>query len=160
MNRRVVLNRSVAVVVLGFCLAFSSCKKDEKKIIGLWKYEKTELTEFSCSDPMMTIALKPDAQQYFGYNMVGEVEFTEDGKAIFLSIYGKVIADYKVNDSKLTIISPSRTEISDISFPDKKTVVLNRDADMLTLEELRIFLQIEQEVQITKCRIQTTLTKK
>jgi len=73
-----------------------------------------------------------------------------------------VVAAYTLSDNKLTIVTSKRTDISDISFSDKKTMHLNRGADKATLEELCLFLQesFENEIKVTKCNITTTLTKK
>ena len=163
MSKRITLKISLAIVAVGLVLSFLSCMKDEKKIIGVWKYEKTELREFSCSHPIVTANAKPLAEQYFAGTITGEVEFTEDGKAIFVSSeYGEVMATYTLSNNKLTIVTPIRTEISEISFSDKKTMCLTRDADTLTLNALHQYLQrsFELKVEITKCNIVTTLTKK
>jgi len=165
MSNGIILKSILAIVAAGLILSFSSCMKDEKKIIGEWKYEKTELKEFACSDPLVNANAKPMAQKYFEGTIIGDVEFTEDGKAIFVSnMYGEMVGTYTLSNSKLTLVTPSRTEVYDISFSDKKTMCLNRDADKLTLDSLHQYLQQffigEIEVKVTKCNITTILTKK
>jgi hypothetical protein len=178
--------KSVAVVaVLGFVLAFSSCKKDddpkpkeepkkEHDIVGKWKYDKVELKEFECSDPLMTIMLKTVIQQYMSMGMAemmtGEIEFTKDGKAITrMAEESDDVATYTVNGSKLTTTSEDGFSTTyDISFPNKNTMCWDMNADADALEELSEGLQmlveevfgLEGEVQVTKCKIQMTLTRK
>ena len=126
MNKRIVLKSVLAVVMVGFILSVSSCQKDEKKIIGVWKYEKIELKEFSCSNPFVEAMVKMSFQMNAGV-LVKEmgletVEFTKDGKVISKNETVK----YKIDGDKLTITgSENISGTFDISFPDKKQMYWN-----------------------------------
>ena len=161
MRKKIVLNSFLAIVMVGFVLSFSSCQKDEKKIIGTWKYEKAELKEFSCSDPFKEATLRSMLQQPTGSVSGNEVEFTKDGKAIFRSTEGNEEAAYEVKNNKLTITSEGLAETYDLSFPDKKTMQwdMNANAEMLAeLSELFSTL-FEGDIEITKYSMRLTLKK-
>ena len=170
MSKRIVLKSVLAVVVVGFILSMSSCQKDEKKIIGVWLYNKIEVKEFVCSNPLLTAILKPLVQQYLGGSGVsGEVEFTKNGNVILHAGTYTENATYKVSDSKLTITyNNGSSETYTISFPDKQTMCWDIDMNRAMLEnisdELQTLLDMyelgEGEVQVTKCKIVTTLSKK
>jgi hypothetical protein len=166
MSKRIVLKSVIAVVMVGFILSFSSCNKDEKRIVGMWKFEKTEITDFACSDPLMTVTLKPILQQYAGFGMgvlsQVEIEFTKDGKMITTSPYGGAItADYTVSNGKLTIISDGSTDVCDISFPDKKTMWMDDNASEEERYNISEMLRetIGEDVQITKLSSRVILKK-
>ena len=166
MSKKIVLKSVLAVVVVGFILSMSSCQKEEKKIIGVWKYEKMEVTDFACSDPVVTAMAKPIVQQYIGFGaalMSGiEIEFTKEGTVITRSLYGNGVATYKVNGSTLTITDNGSVTSSEISFPNKKTLCITEDADRADLEGFSETLQEDLgiEVQVVKLRTAMTLTKK
>ena len=163
MSKRVILKSVLAVVVAGFILSVSSCQKDEKKIIGVWKYKNVELKEFACSDPLATMVLKPYIQQILGGLMAFgvEVEFTKDGKMISRNMQGGSTDTYKASDSKLTITSDGISETYDLSFPDKKTMCWDMKMGKEALEEMSESLMyfFEEEIQVTKCSFKMTLEK-
>jgi hypothetical protein len=155
MSKKIVMKSVAAVAVLGIVLLFSSCQKDEKKIIGTWKCEKTEIKDLSSSDVFMGIWLKTMLQQYLGSGIVfiNEVEFTKEGKIMAHTMLGERIGTYKVNDSKLTITSSGFFDgTHGISFPDKKTL----QWDLVANDELLIYLSemvsiiFEEEIDITR----------
>ena len=169
MSKKIVLNSFFAIVMVGFVLSFSSCQKDEKKIIGTWMLEKVEVKDFACADPLMTTELKPLVQQIVG-GSGNEFEFTKDDKAIFGNAYGKIVATYKVNDSKLIMtFSDGSVETYELSFPDKKTMQWAIDANKDMLEELSENLEFlaelydlyfDDEIKVTKCAFRFTFIKK
>jgi hypothetical protein len=150
----------------------SSCKKDEKRIIGVWKIEKTELKEFECSNPVMTAMLRPMVQQTMGsaaaFTSGIEMEFTKNGKVIGRTPYGTDEATYKVSNGKLIITDKDGSITTyEISFPDRKTMCATTDADIELSELLQLWLLFGEsmdmdidDVQVTKCRVMTTYTKK
>jgi hypothetical protein len=153
MNRKIVLRSIIAVVLLGVVLVFSSCKKEEKQIIGKWKFDKVEIKELSCTEPIMETVAKMVLPAIVN-GIVTEigleaVEFTKDGKAITK----KETAKYKVNGNKLTITNSDYISgTSDISF-DKKTMYW----DMNVLDfvgEVDV-----TDIGITKCIMRITYTK-
>ena len=157
MSKKIVLKSLLAVVMVGFVLSLSSCKKDEKKIIGKWKYEKIEVKNLVCSDPTKTNELKSKIEQFQNafIGMVSEVEFTEDGKMITRGLLGgeDQTSSYKVKDGKIIV----NDEASDLSFSGKK-MYWERDMDKETLEGLAMFFG--EDAEITKCTMRATLTKK
>jgi len=163
MSKRIVLKSVLAVVVAGFILSVSSCQKDEKKIIGTWKYQSVEVKEFACSDPLMTMILKPYLQQNLGGLMASgvEVEFNKDGRVISRNAQGGGTATYKASDSKLTITTDGVSETYDLSFPDKKTMCwdMKMDKEMLDSISEALTYFFEEEVQVTKCSVKMTLVK-
>jgi hypothetical protein len=168
MSKRIVLKSVIAVVMVGFVLSFSSCKKPEEQkpnekpdIVGKWKIEKTEITDFACSDPLMTVMLKPILQQYMGSGIGEEIEFTKDGKMIISSPYGGATAEYTVSNGKLTFISDGTTDICDISFPDKKTMWMDDNAGEEERYKFSEMLSVatERDIQITKLSSRTILKK-
>ena len=169
MSKKIVLNSFLAIMMVGFVLSFSSCKDDSgnngtktsEGIVGIWKYEKAELTDFSCSDPSMTATLKSILQQSMESVSGNEVEFTKDGKAIFRSIEGYEEAAYEVKNNKLTITSEGVSETYDLSFPDTKTMLWDMHADAEMLAELSGFFSelFEEDIEITKCSMRLTLKK-
>jgi len=127
MNRKIVFRSTLFVAMLGFVLLFSSCK-EEKKIIGKWKFEKMEIKELSCSDPVteafirLGIAMASSADVS---GLGGVIEFTKDGKAISYTESGNETLTYKVNGNKLTITNKDGETVKcDCSFPEKKTMLL------------------------------------
>ena len=160
MSKRIVLRSLLAMVMVGFVLSLSSCK-EEKKIVGVWKYDKVDIKELACSDPLTTIMLRSFAKQMFESAVGSEVEFTKDGKALFRGGDGTETGSYRVSDNKLAISSGGLTETYNLSFPDKKTMCWDMTMDKSMLEEysLLISLFLEEEVEITKCAIQITLKK-
>jgi hypothetical protein len=151
MSKRIVMRSVAAVAVLGFILSFSSCQKDEKKIIGTWKYESVEIKELSCPDPLMAAKIRLYIQEEIGNSVGGKVEFTKNG--MMISSDGSM-GFYKVNDSELIVNSMM---YYGISFPNKKTMLLT--ADMTDIITLLAMLVWEEDVVITKCIIQETLKK-
>jgi len=153
MSKRIVLKSVIAVVMVGFVLSFSSCKKEEKLIVGKWKYEKIEIKELACTDPETEMMMRLGFQ--FGASMVAEelglgtIEFTKDGKAV--SKNGT--ANYKVNGDKLTISDPENMPSGTIylSFPKKKTMCW--DMDMVELGEF------DAEDGVTKFVLRITFAK-
>jgi hypothetical protein len=165
MRKRIVIKSVIAVVAAGFMLSLSSCKKDEKRIIGVWKIEKIEITDLACSDPFMTFALKSAIQQYMalgaGVLSSGEIEFTKSGKMITSTPFGSSAEDYVVSNGKLTIISNGTTNVSDISFPDRKTMWMDAHASEQDISDLSEVLRMvmDEDVQITKISSRTILKK-
>ncbi|MCL2132170.1 MAG: hypothetical protein FWH36_06955 [Lentimicrobiaceae bacterium] len=176
MSKRIVL-RSVAVVaVLGFVVAFSSCKKEEEpkkeepkekvhEIVGVWKYQKNELKELSTTaDPAKEIMLKAIIQQMLGEagKSGDEVEFTKDGKVVFRDSSGEDgTGTYEIKGDKLTVIVDENVQTFDCSILGK-TMYWNTEFDEETLEDLSLLASmfLEEEIEVTKCVLQTTLTKK
>ena len=161
MSKRIVVKSVIAVVMAGFVLSLSSCKKDEKKIIGTWKYDKVEVKEITCSNPLLNSMLKSFAPQALGAylsSVDGEIEFTKDGKAMYRSTGNT--ATYKVNDSKLTITN-NITNIYELSFPDKKTMQWEQDMDRYYLELISDLIEANSgyEIRITKCSYREILKK-
>jgi len=155
MSKRIVLKSSIAVVLLGFVLVFSSCKKEEKQIIGKWKCEKVELKEFSCTDPEMEMMLRMifqmGASEMAKEMGLETIEFTKDGKMISKSETAK----YKVNGNKLTITdSENVSGTIDISF-EKKTMYWDMDLLKLAGEDAVDLL----ESGVTKCVLRVTFAK-
>ena len=148
------------VVVAGFVLSLSSCQKDEKKIVGKWKMEKMEITELACSDPLMSVMLKPMVEKYLAENTMSghEMEFTKDGKVI---ADGKQVATYKVSNSKLTVTSEGVDNTLDISFSDKKTMQWKQNASKEDREMLSeaFSMLFDEEVEVTKYSTCTTFKK-
>jgi len=161
MDRKIVLKSVLFIAVVGFVLVFSSCQKDEKKIIGKWKYEKIEIKELSCSDvfteafirTMWAMMSPADIADELG----GTIEFTKKGKVI---ADGEESATYKVTDSKLTITPDVGESMTcDYSFPDKKTMCLFIDLVELNGGALTMSLGGEAEATVTKFVIGMTFTK-
>ena len=163
MSKRIILKSVLAIVVAGFILSVSSCQKDEKKIIGVWKYESVELKEFLCSDPLFGMVIKSTIQQTIGSLMATgtEIEFTKDGKMITRTLFGGSTSTYKASDSKLTITSDGVSETYELSFPDKKTMCWDMDMNKKRLEEMSLYYSIffEEEIEFTKCSVKMKLTK-
>ena len=163
MSKKNVVKSLLAVVMVGFVLSFSSCK-EEKKIIGKWKLEKVEVTDFICSNPLSTIMLKPAVQPIIQQMLGGsgvEYEFAKDGKVTFNhAMTGKTVAPYEVNDKKLSIAYDYITLTYGLSF-DKKTMYWNLDLDGNTLETISMLIEelAGMEVEIIKCVAKITLTK-
>ena len=164
MSKKNVLKSLLAMVMVGFILSLSSCQKDEKKIIGVWKYDKVELEEFSCSNPAMTAIVKPFVKQNLGLStmFVAEIEFTKDGKMITRTMFGESAANYSVNDKRIIITSEGEAATCGISFPNKKTMQWNASASKYELEQLSFTLseEFEEDVEVTKCIYRIILTKK
>ena len=145
MNKRVVLKSVLAVVVAGFILSVSSCQKDEKKIIGTWKYKDMEIKELLCTEIFTEMMIRMTFQMGKGYIAeemgLGVVEFTKDGKAITRSGNKTDISTYKAADNKLTITNSYGISITvDFSIPKKKEMywdmdIINLFKDMLEEEE-------------------------
>ena len=153
MSKRNVMKSVIAMVMVGFILSLSSCQKDEKKIVGVWKHEKGELKEFACTDPILEAQLRAIFQAEVLDNS-GTVEFTEDGKAIFLNEGRKEVGTYTIKDGVLTIIAIENMHGDfTCSFPNKTT--MQWDADFLAGASASQFLAMG----ITKCTIRVTLKK-
>jgi len=153
MSRKIVLKSILAIAMVGFVLVSVSCKKEEKQIIGKWKFDKVEIKELACTDPITeTVAkmvLPAIANGIVTETGLEAVEFTKDGKAITK----KETAKYKVNGNKLTITNSDYISgTSDISF-DKKTMYW----DMNVLDfvgEVDV-----TDIGIIKCIMRITYTK-
>ena len=184
MSKRIVLKSVVAIVMAGFVLSVSSCKKEddpkkddpkkespkESTIVGKWKSEKVEASEFECSVPALTSGLKSIIEKFMedegsiGINT--EMDFTSDGKVIS-SIYGASGATYNVSGNKLTITAGSLSTTYDVTFPNSKTMYCEEaeiDSEMLgamsdVIQQFLTQMGMPVEVRITKCRIKTTLAK-
>ena len=108
-NREIILKNVLPIALLGLVLIFSSCRKDEKKIIGKWKYKDFEVKSLSCSDPFMEIAarvlIQTTIENYLMTNeLSGIIEFTKKGKVVANDEYGSEnIATYEAVNNKLTI---------------------------------------------------------
>jgi len=171
MSKKNVLKSSIAVVLLGFVLCMSSCKKEEKQIIGKWKAESIIVTELACSDPVMTMMLKPRLSHFFeDSDSAVEYEFTKDGKAtVKIDDEEDLIetATYKVNGNKLSLTFKSMTQTYDLSFPNKKTMQWDMDMDknMLALYSMIIAMSSEFEdldlegLNVTKLTMRTLFKK-
>jgi len=76
-------------------------------IIGTWEYEKIEVKDVTCNDPIMELTIKMGFQQYAGESidgyLSGTYEFAQGGKLIYQTGIGDGEASYTVNGSKLTI---------------------------------------------------------
>ena len=115
MSKRIVLKGVFAVVMVGFVLCVSSCKKEEPKkdpkeepkkehpIVGMWAYENVKIL-----DPMLAMGLNMFLQgmgveetfeEMFEERFGGTYKFTKDGKVIYETTEG----NYEINDNKLTI---------------------------------------------------------
>ena len=156
MSKRIVLKSVIAVVMVGFILSFSSCKKEEKLIVGKWKYEKIEIKELACTDPETEMMLRLSFQ--FGASMIAEelglktMEFTKDGKVIT----NQETASYKVNGNKLTITNSDYLSGNfDISFEKKTTMYV--EMDLMKFEEFDA--EENEEDGITKCILLITFAK-
>jgi hypothetical protein len=173
MSRRIVLKSSIAVVLLGFVLVFSSCKKKEEpkpqptpsqnEIVGVWKYQKTELKEFSTTaDPSTEAMLKMFLQQQMSGDSGGKVEFTKDGKVIFRDGSGEEeeSGTYEIKGNKLTITTEGGIETYDYSISGKTMYwKANMDAETLAYLSMAMSMFFEEEIAITKCVMQVTLVK-
>ena len=154
-SKKIVLKSVFAVAVLGFILVFSSCKKDEKIIIGLWKYEKMEISELSCIDPFMEMMIRIGFQSSVSVSDFGTVEFTKEGKAITQSTYGNDIGTYKLKGNELIMTtSDGVSGASKYTLPDKKTLVLETNAS-----EIKEVKELIQEAGIIKFVLKMTLAK-
>ena len=155
MSKRIVLKSVLAVAMLGFVLVFSSCKKEEKQIIGKWKYENIELKEFACADPFMEAIIKmgfqTSASKIAKEMGLESIEFTKDGKVISKNETAK----YKVNGNKLTVTdSENISGTFDISF-EKKTMYWNINMMEVAGENAAEFIGMG----VTKCTMRITLAK-
>ena len=178
MSKRVVLKSVAAVAAVGFVLMFSSCgdkvkptedpkeKPKQHEIVGTWKQEKVEVKELECGDPFTEAILKAMFQQYMGEgadNDSTEIQFSANGKVKFITTgEEEVVADYKINGKKLTIISSEEfAQTYDFSIVGGKTMYWDADYDLPTLEMLSeaISEMFEREVEITKLSTRTTLKK-
>jgi len=160
MSKRNLLKSVIAMVMAGFILSLSSCQKDEKRIIGKWKTEKMEISDFATTDPLMTVMLKPMIAEYMGMNDFAgqEMEFTKDGRII---TGGSQVGTYRVSDGKLFMTSDGREQSIDIVFPDKKSMQWNQNvksADLAALSML-VTMMLEEEVEITKFSTRMTFKK-
>ena len=162
MSKKIALKSVFAIVMVGFILSVSSCQKEEKKIIGEWEYETATVTEFSCSDPLLSIFARSIIQQSLSGMAGTKIEFTKDGKAITVAGGMRNVGTYKVNGNKLTLITDGYSETYDVSFPKKKEMQWDMDmnAEMLEVLSWTIAFYLEEEVEITKCKATMTLTKK
>ena len=162
MSKKIVLKSVFAVVMVGFILSVSSCQKDEKKIIGVWEYESVALKDFSCSDPALSTYVRSIVLQSLANGVGVEVEFTKEGKAITINGGIRVVETYKVNGSKLTLVSDDYSETYDISFPEKKKMQWEMNMSAGDLKDLsdELTYWLEEEIEITKCSYLMTFTKK
>ena len=168
MSKRIAFKSVIAIVMVGFILSVSSCQKEEKKIIGVWKLENNEVTDFACSDPIATMILRPIIQQFMGGGSSDvEYEFTKNGK-VNVHTGGMIeTLTYKVNDSKLLLTTNGMTQSYDLSFPEKKTMQwnLNMDKSTLALYSKMIAMALKYEgidvgdLEITKFSMRTMLKK-
>ena len=154
MNKRTVLKSVLAVAILGFVLVFSSCKKEEQKIIGTWKCQKVEIKELQATPEIETAvrSLFVLAQGLIKESF-GTVEFTKDGKMLSTSNGVAVVSNYAVNGSKLTLTYPedATSTTAEISFKKKEMYM---DSDM------NGFLGSDDEnSKITKFVVRMTLEK-
>jgi hypothetical protein len=161
-KKRIVFKSVLAMVMVGFILSFSSCGKDEKKIIGVWEYESMSLKEFACSNPFYSTMLKSAYSQTLAGSVAGEVEFTKDGKVVAVGGGMRMAGVYKVNDSKLTLIADGMSITYELSFPEKKKMHWELNYGPAELEELsdEATFWFEEDIKITKCSTLTTLKKK
>ena len=155
MSKRIISKSVLAIIMIGFVLSVSSCKKEERLIIGEWKYEKIELKEFACSDPLMDAVFRIGFQMGAGEIIkefgLESIEFTKDGK--FIS--KKETAKYKVNGNRLTITESNYIPGSfDISF-EKKIMYLDINAMELAAEDAADLI----ESGVTKLTMRVTLNK-
>jgi len=135
MSKRIVLKSVLAVVMVGFVLCVSSCEKDnppkkedpkkeepkEHAIVGKWKYEKIELKELVCSNPLMEdivrgVLQQPDIINAFAADFTGDFEFTKDGSVIRKTTAGNDTGSYTINNNKLTMTSSSISGTFDFSI--------------------------------------------
>ena len=109
MNRQVIFKNVLPIALLGFVLIFSACRKDEKKIIGKWKYKDFSVKSMSSIDPIKEIAAKVVVQlsiedDLMSNELGGIIEFTKKGKVVANDEYGaEDIATYEIIGNKLTI---------------------------------------------------------
>jgi len=130
MNRRVVLKSSLFVVLLGVVLVFSSCNKEESKIIGKWEYKKIEVRELETSNLAANSWIRTNIPTMFptimpmvlGSDFNGITEFTKNGKVK----NGEYTATYKMNGAELTITADGgKSVIYGCSIPDEKNLHLD-----------------------------------
>jgi len=108
MNRKIVLKSVLFIAVVGFVLGFSSCNKEEKKVIGEWKYKKAEVKELTCSSVVWSNAIKvgfSKGSALFADEYDGIIEFTKKGNVIHHRTNEKEDGKYKykINDNQLVI---------------------------------------------------------
>jgi len=149
------------MVMTGFVLF--SCQKDEKKIVGVWKYEKIEIKELSCTDPEFEAELRAEIATISTYvALMGTVEFTKDGKVTLQNAVGSETGTYTLKNKTLTIVisgeSPFGGEKSgggtmDCTFPKKNTMQWDADALQQGVNEML------SERGVTKYVVRTTLKK-
>ena len=161
MKKKIVLKNLVSIVLAGFVLLFLSCDKDEKKIIGVWKYDKVDVIDFACSDPLTTSMLARFVPQILGAYLSthdSEIEFTKNGDVIYRGTGNTAI--YRVNDGRL-IITGDDINTYDLSFPDKKTMQWEQDMDRYYLEMISEMIEdyAGYEIRITKCSYRETFKK-
>ena len=146
MSKRIVLKSVSVVVVLGFVLMFSSCQKEEKKIIGKWEYKKIEVRKLTTSNLAMNNAIRtmvPTAfpavmQTVLGSDFDGITEFTKKGKVI----NGDFTATYKANETQLTITTNDGMSVTyDYLVPDDRKLYLDVDIIEMHNEIVDAFLE-------------------
>ena len=166
MNKEVILKNGFLIALLGFVFIFSSCRKDEKKIIGKWQYKNFEVKSLSCSDPNNEIGLKLFAKLVIEESLImdngfgGVFQFTKKGKVVVYNEFEKVeIATYQTNKNKLTIFDADYNgeEIVSCNYS-----ISNRKMywDIDILEYLGNQLETLTETEITTFIIRLTFEKK
>jgi len=162
MSKKVVFKSVLAVAMLGFVLVFSSCQKEEKKIIGTWKYKNVEIREFSSTNPLldagMRIGLSTMAPMYVGNMFEGTIEFTKKGKVINQN-WG-VATTYKITDGKL-VITFDDGKVWNLNYSISDKGKMYWDANLLEIFEggiLEITTDTE-EIGIAKLVVRITFDK-
>ena len=127
MSKRNLVKSVIAVVIAGFILSVSSCQqKDEQKIIGVWKCEKAELKDFSCTEDTVDVAFFETSIRKHLIDVVadfGTVEFAKDGKITVQDVGGKETGTYTLKDGKLTFTGIETIPNNiDCSLSDKQTM--------------------------------------
>ena len=125
MSRRNLVKSVIAVVIAGFILSASSYQqKDEQEIIGVWKCEKVELKDFSCTGDIDAEHFKASIQKDFPKLVAnfGIVEFAKDGKITFQEEGAEQIGTYTLKDGKLILTGITLPDSIDYSLSDKQTM--------------------------------------
>ena len=136
-----------------------------QEIIGIWEYEKVEIKELTCTDPLMDLMVRSILQEYGAteiissyLNLDGTYEFTKEGKVISETAIGNNVSDYTINGKNLTISNFPQT--INLSISNNK---MYWDMDMMDFikENFDDLLEMAKEmgIEITSLVVRVTFVK-
>ena len=138
------------------------------EIVGAWRYEKSEIKEIVCDDPLTAAMIQVAFQTYGIDEMIEEIfggryEFTTDGNVKHWTDSGTDEGSYTVNENKLTITnSENLSSTFDFSIVNNKMYLdfdLLEMTDIAAKYELDTYLDILLSMGVTKCVLRMTYTK-